>query len=163
MFAKAYKHSRFTHVGLRLWKTPDDDHQILIVHIDDHTIFTRSGLKVGMKIDRINNFVCGRNNSNLDEIYAVMNDAIGELTIYTSAPRISLLLDARPSTTPDEISSTWSAGKIPSAKCTLSPRRSSILNSMHLQSSQSHSEYSDFRESMWTVPHFYGFVDGLVL
>jgi hypothetical protein len=53
MFAKANKHSRFTHVGLRLWKTPND-HQVLIVHIDDHSIFARSGLKVGMKIDRIN-------------------------------------------------------------------------------------------------------------
>jgi C-terminal processing protease CtpA/Prc len=82
MFAKANKHSRFTHVGLRLWKTPND-HQVLIVHIDDHSIFARSGLKVGMKIDRINKFVCDRNNSNLDQIYAILNDAIGELVIYT--------------------------------------------------------------------------------
>jgi hypothetical protein len=79
--------------------------------------------------------------------------------VATSIPTEKTL----PSTTePEETSSTWSTGEMRKETPTLSSGRS-VLNSMHSKSSSSLSENYDFRESMWAAPHFYGFVDGLVL
>lgn len=189
MLVTAYKHSRLTHVGLGLWKTPHD-HQVLIVHIDDHSIFARSGLKVGMKIDRINNCTFSRSNSTMDQINAILNDAVGELTIYTSAPRLSLLSSTEETSmsVASLTSATSNASDDEDTSCSsdfdenlsLSHEfgfRGSMCAAPNYYedgsvapdeegtscSSESLTDEFGFRESMCATPHSYEFEDGLMV
>lgn len=81
--ATAYKSTVASHVGIKLWATPDG-RQIVIVFLNDHGIFSRSGLKVGMKVDRINDLSCA--GKTLSEVYRMLDEAVGSVTIIASAP-----------------------------------------------------------------------------
>ena len=59
IIASTFKPSRAAHVGVRLWITPDGE-QVLVVNLDDHGIFSRSGLKIGMRVLAVNDVSCGR-------------------------------------------------------------------------------------------------------
>lgn len=83
MIVTAYKNSKTTHVGIRMWATPDRQ-QVVIVHLDDHSIFSQSGLKIGMKLDRINETNCSGKTP--DEISSILNDAVGRIALVASAP-----------------------------------------------------------------------------
>jgi hypothetical protein len=83
--ATAYKQTTTSHVGIKLWATPDGK-QIVIVFLDDHCIFSRSGLKVGMRVDRVNDVHCS--GKTLSQVNRVLDEAVGSVTILASPPGI---------------------------------------------------------------------------
>jgi hypothetical protein len=93
----AYKASRNSHIGINLWEPPSPTRtgstgrrkrQIIVVTIDDHSIFSQSNLKVGMKIDCVNGIRVSSRNYSIMDVYRTLQDAIGCVTIIASAPGI---------------------------------------------------------------------------
>ena len=119
-----YKNTRKSHVGIHLWEAPPATttrtnskkrKQIMIVHIDDHSIFASSvatsnepkesspsssinpsafsapaTLKVGMKLISVNG-VTIRPHHSIQEIYAMLQNAIGCVTLLVCTPTISAI------------------------------------------------------------------------
>lgn len=100
MEAYAIKQAAASHVGVSLWVTPDR-RQVVVVCLDDHGIFSRTGLKVGMKIDRINGVSCS--GKTLKEVYRLLNEAVGWVSVVASAPCLCLKKAAEHSKMPSRL------------------------------------------------------------
>jgi hypothetical protein len=91
----AFKPSRNSHIGINLWESPvvtssvDTGNQrrhLIVVYIDDHSVFSQSNLKVGMKIDYVNDICVSRRNYSVADVYRLLQEALGWVTIIASAP-----------------------------------------------------------------------------
>jgi hypothetical protein len=90
----AFKPSRNSHIGINLWESPvvstTPEHQqqrhLIVVHIDDHSVFSQSHLKVGMKIDYVNDISVARRNYSAADVVRLLQAAEGCVTILASAP-----------------------------------------------------------------------------
>ena len=104
-----YKNSRKSHVGIHLWAAPSSTtnnskkrKQVMIVHIDDHSIFASSAttkkvsssvpqpatLKVGMKLISVNGINIRQQHS-IQDIYAMLQNAVGCVTLLVGTPTIA--------------------------------------------------------------------------
>ena len=111
-----HKKSRNSHVGIHLWEAPSSsttDHphkkrkQVMIVHIDDHSIFASSGtptkeskqlqphhtstpttLKVGMRLISVNGITIRQQHS-VQDIYKMLQNAMGYVTLLVGTPTIT--------------------------------------------------------------------------
>ena len=124
-----YKNSRKSHVGIHLWEAPSSStsmtnstskkrKQIMIVHIDDHSIFATASssattttttvsksksssstaqqhpesapvtLKVGMKLTSVNGTTI-RHHHSIQDIYKMLQNALGCVTLLVCTPTIT--------------------------------------------------------------------------
>jgi hypothetical protein len=77
----ANKQTKATPVGINIWTTPDGQ-QIVIVYLDNRGIFSGCGLKIGTKLDRVNDLDCS--GKTVGEVYRELEDAVGPVTIIAS-------------------------------------------------------------------------------
>lgn len=84
--ASATKTTQASHLGLRLWapptKTPNAP--VLLVHLDDHGLFTGK-LKAGLQIIQINDFDC--RGKSVAQVEALLQRLVGRVTVWGSAPQ----------------------------------------------------------------------------
>lgn len=80
MLTTATKVHEATPVGIKLWQSPN--HEILVVHLDSFSIFNKTNLKRGMRIDCVNDVVC----YSVSQAYQLLEDSVGVVELRTSAP-----------------------------------------------------------------------------
>lgn len=73
-------------LGLHFWATPQSS--IIIVRVDDHGLFASRGLKAGMHLERINDFLIGGDQAGavttVAQLQAYLAQLSGRITILAS-------------------------------------------------------------------------------
>jgi len=84
--SSAEKPTLNTPLGLHFWATPDSS--IIIVRVDDHGLFAGRGLKAGMQLERINDFLIGGGQvgavATVAQLQAYLAQLSGRITILAS-------------------------------------------------------------------------------